>query len=699
MFDIAIKRSNNLSDQFRFMKSLRLFLTILSLLAISMNARANHLLGGEINYRLVSSSGNAAIYRVTLSFFADCSSNIPGAAFQALVNATPEVTLYKGNNLSSRKKLQYNPLLSDKEITPACPDELSNTACSNITNPIPGVKLYVYNADFTVIGKNENWRFAFEGNITFAPALTTIAGRSLIIQNAFIVDPNSGTATIMYLEATLNNTTGENNSTAFLSPPTPFFCINKPAEYSLAAVDADQDSLSFTLIPARAVLNNAGQYTNVDYVPPYTALNPLPTIPGNFNFNNINGQLSFTPNLVLNCLVTNLVEEYRNGVRIGSSMREMTFVILDNCNNDAPNSPVSNIENANIISSGEGNLMLSVCEGQVKNITFDIQATDPDNDNVTVSYANLPAGATITIDNNGTPTPVIHFLWNLIDAPPGNHIFYITYSDDGCPLSTRKTVAYTLTVIPHQTVFATGWLDACPEKADGKAWAVPDITIVTDYNYKWLDSDGSVLRNVQSTTGDTLLNLPPGKYKLYIRNADGCGKNIEYSVGEQSLPAVQLQADTVVCQGLPIHLSIASEPDIRYMWNTGDTTCCIIVTEKGDYVLTAENKCGFSKDSVFIDFVKCNYCLFVPNAFTPNGDGSNDVFNIVPTCLINKYIIKIFNRWGQLVFTSLNIGKSWDGTYKGHEAEVGTYFYVIDVELEDKSKGNLQLKGDITLIR
>jgi len=680
------------------MKTSRLILLLLSLAIFTSESRANHLLGGEINYRYISSAGNTSTYRVTLSFFADCSSNLPGAAFGALVNATPEVTLYKGANLSSRKKLVYNALLSDKEITPACPDELSNTACTNITNPIPGVKLYVYSADFTVVGKSDAWRFAFEGNISFPPALSTIAGRSQIIQNADITDPVTGQPNIMYLEATLNNTVGNNNSTTFLSPPTPFFCINKAAEYSLSAVDPDQDSLSFTLIPARAVIDNSnGQYNNVTYVAPYTATSPLPTAPGNFNFNGINGQLSFTPNLVLNCLVTNLVEEYRNGVKIGSSMREMTFVILDNCNNDAPLSPVTNIRNANIIFDGGGNLMLSACEGQTDNITFDIDATDPDGDNITISYANLPDGAALTVDDNGTTHPAIHFLWNLSDAAPGNYIFYITYSDDGCPLSTRKTVAYTLTVIPHPVPFAVGQLDACPGLSDGKAWAVPDADIA--YTYRWEDANGNSLRNVQSTTGDSLLLIPSGVYRLHIRNNDGCGKNLAYNIGEQSLPSVSLPPDTVVCEGMPIRLSTESEPDISYLWNTGDTTCCIIALEKNNYILTATNKCGTSSDSVFIDFVKCNYCLFIPNAFSPNGDGVNDVFRVTPTCLIRKYVLKIFNRWGQQVFYSVDISKGWDGTYKGAEAELGTYFYVIDLVPEDAAKGDMQLKGDLTLIR
>jgi gliding motility-associated-like protein len=665
----------------------------------SFATRANHLLGGEINYKFISTSGNTSVYRVTLSLYADCSSNIAGGAYQALPGATPQIVIYKGNNAIDNEYLGYVDSLSDIEITPVCPDEKNNTACTNITNPIPGVKKYVYSANISLNGTDSNWRFAFEGVVSIQP-LPTSAGRSLIIQNAQIVDPNSGTATVMYLEATLNNTLGYNNSTTFLSPPTPFFCLNKAADYSLGAADADNDSLNFTLIPGKSSNNNPSfPYTDVVYLAPYTAQNPLPTQGGGFNFSNINGQMSFTPNLVLNCLVTNLVEEYRNGVKVGSSMREMTFVILDNCNNDAPTSPVSNITNANIDLDGAGNLYLSACEGQTSDISFDIHSIDPNSDNVYVSYENLPAGATITLSNDSTSHPDLHFNWNLTDATPGSYIFYVTYLDDGCPLASRKTIAYTIRVIPHAIKFADSTLGACKNAADGKAWVVPVGETTIDYNYRWEDIDGNVLRDIQSTNGDSLINIPVGTYKVYIRNAGGCGHNVVIEVTELPLPNIALQSDTAVCEGLPIRLSTTVQTGVNYIWNTGDSVCCIIARTTGTYILQAINHCGFVADSTHVNFVPCNYCFFVPNAFTPNNDGSNDKFVILPTCLFDKFSIQIFNRWGQLVFKSVSPYTSWDGTFKGKLSDLGTYFYEIEATLQDKSKAPVKLKGDIALIR
>jgi len=100
-----------------------------------------------------------------------------------------------------------------------------------------------------------------------------------------------------------------------------------------------------------------------------------------------------------------------------------------------------------------------------------------------------------------------------------------------------------------------------------------------------------------------------------------------------------------------------------------------------------------------LDYVPCNYCLFIPNAFSPNGDGTNDRFRVLPTCLIQQYTIEIFNRWGQRVFTGYSTDAAWDGTYKGQPAERGIYYYLITAAPSDKTKGMIEQKGDITLIR
>ncbi len=89
--------------------------------------------------------------------------------------------------------------------------------------------------------------------------------------------------------------------------------------------------------------------------------------------------------------------------------------------------------------------------------------------------------------------------------------------------------------------------------------------------------------------------------------------------------------------------------------------------------------------------------VILPNAFTPNGDGVNDIFRVVGRNFINVQEFKIFNRWGVELFSTNDINKGWDGTYKGIPQDPGVYFYQVRVSYPN---GKVQdLKGDVTLIR
>ncbi|NDC41376.1 MAG: gliding motility-associated C-terminal domain-containing protein [Chitinophagia bacterium] len=91
------------------------------------------------------------------------------------------------------------------------------------------------------------------------------------------------------------------------------------------------------------------------------------------------------------------------------------------------------------------------------------------------------------------------------------------------------------------------------------------------------------------------------------------------------------------------------------------------------------------------------YSLF-PNAFSPNGNNKNDVFRLVynPNTLIEDYSLRIFDRWGELVFLTNDVAKGWDGTYKGQPCEIGAYFYLATFKANYMQQ---MLKGDVTLIR
>jgi len=88
--------------------------------------------------------------------------------------------------------------------------------------------------------------------------------------------------------------------------------------------------------------------------------------------------------------------------------------------------------------------------------------------------------------------------------------------------------------------------------------------------------------------------------------------------------------------------------------------------------------------------------VFIPNTFTPNGNGQNDEFGVYSN-IVNRLHLMVFNQWGEKVFETTDVKGRWNGTYKGKPQPVGVYVYVAAMELADKSK--VTHKGTFNLIR
>jgi gliding motility-associated-like protein len=89
--------------------------------------------------------------------------------------------------------------------------------------------------------------------------------------------------------------------------------------------------------------------------------------------------------------------------------------------------------------------------------------------------------------------------------------------------------------------------------------------------------------------------------------------------------------------------------------------------------------------------------LAVPNAFTPDGDGKNDVFMISKTTPLSSFVMQVFNRWGQKVFETHDQSQGWDGTRRGKTCDTGHYAYLIQYRGEDGA--TVILKGMVAVIR
>ncbi len=185
-----------------------------------------------------------------------------------------------------------------------------------------------------------------------------------------------------------------------------------------------------------------------------------------------------------------------------------------------------------------------------------------------------------------------------------------------------------------------------------------------------------------------ILNSPivtNGQYTLTIKTgidgntlSDICGNTVQdnykltYMV--TNIPTVNLGNDTALCDGETITFDVTS-PNATYYWSNGSQAPIVSIDDYPVLLWVYVDKDGcHAKDSIKIESA-CS--VFVPNAFSPNGDGYNDVFGVISTQL-NSYELFIYDRWGTRVFYAYNIKDVWDGTDGwGVPYPMGVYVYYI----------------------
>jgi len=198
-------------------------------------------------------------------------------------------------------------------------------------------------------------------------------------------------------------------------------------------------------------------------------------------------------------------------------------------------------------------------------------------------------------------------------------------------------------------------------------------TTFCPYNLPVMNLDAGNLQSSHHwSTGDTttlIQTSSEGDYWVEVGNAQcKASDTIHVSV---SLPIIQPQEEVSFCDPSDAVLD-AKISGVDLLWNTGDTTLRIQVFKSGLYWYQISYANCLETDS--IDVTITNSGLWIPNAFTPNGDGKNDVFLPVGND-IQEMNMEIYNRWGQHLFTSKSLQSGWDGTVNGNLVQPGVYNY------------------------
>ncbi|MCF8239596.1 MAG: gliding motility-associated C-terminal domain-containing protein [Saprospiraceae bacterium] len=231
-------------------------------------------------------------------------------------------------------------------------------------------------------------------------------------------------------------------------------------------------------------------------------------------------------------------------------------------------------------------------------------------------------------------------------------------------------------------------------------------------------SGGQAPFELQLNTGDwqsatVFDDLSPGQYTIYIRDAAGC---LDTLTGLVITPGASLAIDAgpdrIAAPGEVIDLSVQTTQSLsQVQWTASDPLTCPTclqttlgpLTTNQTVVVTGWTQDGCSDSDALEVIIKTRGNIFIPNSFTPNGDGINDVFSIYGNDQINRIKnMAIFDRWGNALYARTDLpindpSAGWNGTFRDDVMDPGVYIYVVEVELVN---GEVRLyKGDVTVVR
>lgn len=224
----------------------------------------------------------------------------------------------------------------------------------------------------------------------------------------------------------------------------------------------------------------------------------------------------------------------------------------------------------------------------------------------------------------------------------------------------------------------------------------PDTAICQGESY--LLNPGKNFTSMLWSTGDTsrtLMIIQAGLYWVHTSDSNKCQGADTVRISMKPAITVKLPRDTSICSKAFIVLD-ATVPGASYRWQDGTADSLLTVTEPGVYwVRVSRDSCAVLDTSVVYD---CSDDIYFPTAFTPNGDGLNDLFHPIGPAL-SKFSLAIFDRWGQQVFSTDDLETGWDGTCKGKPCPVGVYSWVATFELAKSGAATKKIRGTVTLVR
>jgi gliding motility-associated-like protein len=226
---------------------------------------------------------------------------------------------------------------------------------------------------------------------------------------------------------------------------------------------------------------------------------------------------------------------------------------------------------------------------------------------------------------------------------------------------------------------------------------------VPNYSIEWSRENQPLNQTLSS-----LDQLSQGQYSATIIDANGCLKYYEMEVGE--IPAANVSINlspTPFCSEIPITFGTESNKNIlQWKWDFDNGKASTLAEPTIDFLsegihfvhlsIVDEHQCPI--EEIFEFNLQHDLTVYIPNSFTPNNDGINDVFG-VGGLGIDEFEMQIFNRWGEVIFESHDLEDKWTGDLKGGDyyTQFDTYLYVVKVS--GTCTERKEIVGNVILIR
>jgi gliding motility-associated-like protein len=613
----------------------RLFAVCYCLFVRPEPARATHIVGGDLTYKHILNDS----FEVTLTLYVDCINGNPTAIAQ---DADAMLGVFDSTGHLIRTMLEPRSM----------PTRINSVSLDCVLPPSNAcVDKYTYVFYTTFAYRQGGYYLGYQR-----------CCRNNTIKN--IIQPQSTGATFWCYVPDSAWLNGYNNAAVFKTLPPNYLCANRPFVYDHSATDSDGDSLAYALYTPYLGGSTGNSLPRPPGGPPYQPVSWI----GSYNVQQMmlgnpeltihpqTGLITVTPTTTGQYVVGIAVNEFRNGKLINTTRRDFQFNVF--------------------------NCVVSIVSAFVK----DIKACSD-----TIRFINNSSGATnytwdfgdttITDDTSSQVQPTY------IYGRTGNFRIKLVANKGNCLDSSEANVF----IDSDKGAFAIADTAICP--GDSVQIGSKDTLGLT---YLW--QSGLFLDN-QFSANPT---ARPTRSIQYIgqRTSEVC---VNIDTVNITIKQLNTEFKVAVIDGCK-DATIQVTPSVTYpvqLWSINDTIYSkhqlevrklIYNKQVGVKMIVSDNQCW----DTLVQYIKpilVDSFSRIPNTFTPNGDGINDCYRIEHVELVKDCSrLKVYNRWGNLVFDSDENGSCWDGRSNGAAVSEGEYYYIL-------IHRNKDYHGTITLIR